>query len=71
MKAYKGFNQDMTCRGFQYEEGKTYETEEAKLCESGFHACTAPLNTWDYYPPVNDNRFCEVEVDVVPLHLGR
>ena len=25
MKAYKGFNKDMTCRNFQYEEGKTYE----------------------------------------------
>lgn len=22
MKAYKGFNKGMTCRGFQYEEGK-------------------------------------------------
>ena len=21
MKAYKGFNEDMTCRGFQYKEG--------------------------------------------------
>lgn len=31
MKAYKGFNPDMTCRGFQYEEGKTYETDEATL----------------------------------------
>lgn len=37
MKAYKGFNKDMTCRGFQFEEGKTYETETAKMCESGFH----------------------------------
>lgn len=24
MKAYKGFNKDMTCRGFQYEPGKSY-----------------------------------------------
>ena len=23
MKAYKGFNKDMTCRGFQYEIGNT------------------------------------------------
>lgn len=24
MKTYKGFNKDMTCRGFQYKEGKEY-----------------------------------------------
>lgn len=29
MKAYKGFNKDMTCRGFQYEIGKAYETDAA------------------------------------------
>lgn len=26
---YKGFNKDMTCKGFQYEEGKEYETDKA------------------------------------------
>lgn len=25
IKAYKGFNKDMTCRNFQYEEGKQTE----------------------------------------------
>lgn len=28
MKAYKGFNKDMTCRGFQYKEGESYETDK-------------------------------------------
>ena len=27
IKAYKGFNKDMTCRDFQYEVGKAYEHE--------------------------------------------
>lgn len=28
MTTYKGMNADMTCRGFQYEVGKEYETEK-------------------------------------------
>ena len=51
MKAYKGFNKDMTCRGFQYEEGKTYEEDNAELCNTGFHACESPLDCFEYYPP--------------------
>ena len=69
MKAYKGFNPDMTCRDFQYEEGKEYETETAKLCESGFHACECPLSVFNYYAPCNDkgelNKFHEVELEDV------
>ena len=51
MKAYKGFNKDMTCRDFQYEEGKTYEEQEAKLCKSGFHACENPVMCFGHYAP--------------------
>jgi len=51
MKAYKGFNRDMTCRGFQYEEGKSYHEDEAVLCKKGFHACLSPLDVLYYYAP--------------------
>ena len=62
MKAYKGFNKDMTCRDFQYTEGGEFETDKAKLCESGFHACENPLDCLNYYSP-NDGCVChEVEV---------
>jgi hypothetical protein len=62
MKAYKGFDKDLKCRGFQYEVGKEYETENAKLCDTGFHACENPLNTLNYYKP-GDSRYCEVDLE--------
>ena len=64
MKAYKGFNKDFTCKGFQFEEGKEYEEEEAVLCEKGFHACTNPLDVLNYYNDV-EGKYCEVELDEV------
>ena len=49
-KAYKAFNGDLTCRDFQYEEGKTYEIEdEPILCEHGFHACLNLTDVFRYY----------------------
>ena len=51
IKAFKGFNRDMTCRDFQYEEGKEYETDKAEACECGFHASEYPLDVFSYYPP--------------------
>ena len=47
--AYKGMNSDMSCKGFQYEIGKTYKTDKAELCKCGFHACLNPLEVLDYY----------------------
>ena len=60
IKSYKGFNKDMTCRGFQYEEGKEYEEETADVCHSGFHACEHPLDCLGYYSP-NESVYHEVE----------
>ena len=64
MKAYKGFNKDMTCRGFQFKEGETYETKEAKLCECGFHACEAPIDVFSYYSP-ESSEYHEVNLEDV------
>ena len=64
MKAYKGFNRELRCKGFQYEVGKEYEEPEAELCKCGFHACENPLDVFRYYPPAS-SRYCEVEMDEV------
>jgi hypothetical protein len=61
----KGFYNNLQCRGFQFEIGKTYTTSgKIKACENGFHACPAehhPLSVLEFYPPTS--RFCEVTQD--------
>ena len=62
IKAYKGFNKDMTCNGFQYQEGQEYHHDgEVKACDSGFHACEAPIDCFNYYAP-GQSVFHEVEL---------
>ena len=74
MKGYKGFDRNLKCLGMQYEVGKTYEEDEAKLCQKGLHFCEAPLDVLNYYPVVdndgNINRFCKVEADEVSDEKG-
>ena len=60
MKAYKGMDANMMCRGYQYEVGKEYESDAAEVCKNGFHACEYPMDVFKYYPP-SGNRFFEVE----------
>ncbi len=69
MKAFKGFDENLQCRGFQYEVGKTYTEDCIEICQKGFHAIgedESPLNVFDYYPPAEygkPSRYCEVEAE--------
>jgi len=62
ISGFKGFNKDLQCRGFQYEIGKEYETDQSpvRCTENGFHFCEYPLDVFNHYPPAG-GRFCEVE----------
>jgi len=65
LAAFKGFTKDLTCRGFKYELDQTYEqAEPARLCSSGFHAVTWPLDAFSYYPP-GESVYHEVQLEGV------
>ena len=61
MKCFKGFEKDLKCRDFQYEEGKEFHTEKADCCNDGFHACEYPLDCFACYDPAH-SVFHEVEL---------
>jgi len=62
MKGYKAFNSDLTCRGFQFEIGKTYEHEgEIEPCKSGFHFCKNLADCYKFYNMSDETRICKVE----------
>ena len=64
--AYKAFDKNMQCRGFQFEVGAHYEhNEKVEPCKSGFHACKNPLDVWNYYPINSRYAIVEIAGDVV------
>ena len=71
MKLYKGFDKNMKCCNFQYEEGKTYtHPGTPKLCDEGFHACEVPLDCLKYYAPADGSIYREVEMEGVTDEHG-
>ena len=62
MKGYKVFNSDWTCRGYQYEVGKTYEIAESpKCCKVGFHFCERLVDCFNYYLFDQNNKVAKIE----------
>src|SRR3990167_11188207 len=63
MRAYKAFDYDWTCNGFQYKVGEEYTFDgEISICKSGFHACKELKDCFKYYSCVGWNKFAEVEI---------
>ena len=61
IRGVKGFEKNMRCRDFQFEENKEYKHEGSiSCCNSGFHYCENPLQTFHYYKATN-SIFYEVE----------
>lgn len=60
MITYKGFDNELKCKDFQFEIGGEYEEEKAECCNTGFHAYEQPLDTFIFSPP-NKSRYCIVE----------
>lgn len=62
IKGYKVFNPDWTCRGFQYEVGKTFKHDgNIEMCGAGFHFCQKASDCFDYYRFDSRNKVAEIE----------
>ena len=74
--AFKGFDKNLQCRGYQFEIGKTHTHEgEVEACSSGFHSCENPFDVLNYYPLISDdgslNRFAAVKASgTISRHDG-
>ena len=62
IKGYKVFESDWTCRGFQYEVGKTFKHNgKIEMCGAGFHFCRKASDCFNYYSFNSNNKVAEVE----------
>lgn len=60
MYAYKGFEPDLSCRGYRFVMGKNV-TPEANCASNGFHCAEDPLDCLSYYGDMNRSIYCLVQ----------
>ncbi|MDD6340687.1 MAG: hypothetical protein PUA49_09365 [Butyrivibrio sp.] len=63
MKAFKGFDKDMKCRGYQFKIGRTEIEDEANCARNGFHCAENPLDCLLYYPDTRNSIYCIVRAE--------
>ena len=62
MIAYKAFQKNLSCLGFQYKETEWNYTEKAACRKTGFHCAENPLDCLIYYSNPDLAQYCVVEV---------
>ena len=60
MYAYKGFEPDLSCRGYRFVMGKN-ATPEANCASNGFHCAENPLDCLTYYSDMDRSIYCLVQ----------
>ena len=62
IEGYKAFDENLCCRGFQFEIGKEFKFDGEPIpCKQGFHFCMKLGECYNYYPPEPNTRICKVE----------
>lgn len=62
VEGYKGTDENMKCRDFQFELNIEYVHDgEVKECASGFHMCKQLHHVFNYYPWGNSMRYFKVK----------
>ena len=59
-KLNKGFEPDLSCRGYRFVMGKNV-TPEANCASNGFHCAEDPLDCLSYYGDMNRSIYCLVQ----------
>lgn len=66
--AYKGFNENLECRGEKFEVGRSYSkpevhVENLRTCTpNGWHYCDKLEEVFSWYKNNGKNRFCQIEI---------
>ena len=63
MYAYKGFEPDLSCRGYRFVMGKNV-TPEANCASNGFHCAEDPLDCLTYYSDTLGMKPVSLTIDI-------
>lgn len=63
MIAFKGFNKDLTCRGYKFSKTKVNREKAAKTVSCGLHCATNPLDCLTYYPNMENAVYYKVSAE--------